>query len=387
MSPNRWGVALAFVCAAGCGLRGPEESRRERSYRGWPAYGGGPESLRYSALDQINRDNVGRLQVAWTYDSGEEGGLQTNPIVVDGVLYTTTPKHRVVALDAASGALRWRFDSKIEASGPNRGVTYWASGDDRRIFTAQDHFVYALDAGTGQPLTGFGRDGRIDLHEDLGRPAEEQSVRLTTPGIVYKDLLIVGGRVGEALPASPGHVRAYDAKTGKLRWTFHTIPQPGEPGHETWPKDAWTVTGGANNWAGMAVDERRGIVYVPTGSAAADFYGANRAGDNLYANSLLALDADDGQEGLALPGDPPRPLGPGLPRSPEPRDRHARRAAGSTPSPRRASRDTSTCSTARAARRFSRSRSSKPRPATSRARWPRIPRPCRRSLLRSPVNT
>jgi quinoprotein glucose dehydrogenase len=262
---------------------------------GWPAYGGGPESIRYSALDQVNRGNVRQLQVAWTYDSKETGGLQTNPIVVDGVLYTLTPKHRVVALDAATGAERWVFDPGIPGSGANRGVTYWSSGGETRIFTGQDQFLCAIDARTGRSVPTFGLNGRIDLREGLGRPPEEQSVRLTSPPIVYKDLLILGGRVGEDLPASPGYVRAYEARTGKLRWVFHTIPSPGEAGYETWPKDAWTYTGGANNWAGMAVDEKRGIVYVPTGSAAADFYGANRTGDNLYANSLLALDASTGK--------------------------------------------------------------------------------------------
>ncbi len=261
----------------------------------WPAYGGGPLSIRYSPLDQVNRENVRQLEVAWTYDSKEEGGLQASPIVVDGVLYTTTPKHKVVALDGATGTPRWVFDSGIPGSGPNRGVTYWASGDDKRIFAAQDHFLYALDARTGKPVPAFGKDGRIDLCADLGRPPEEQSVRLTTPGIAYKDLVIVGGRVGEGLPSSPGYVRAYDTRSGQLRWTFHTIPSPGETGYESWPRDAWTYTGGANNWAGMALDEARGIVYVPTGSAAADFYGANRKGDNLFANSLIALDAAAGK--------------------------------------------------------------------------------------------
>jgi len=270
-------------------------SGAERRYSGWPAYGGGPEQIRYSSLTHINRSNVGRLEVAWTYDSGESGGLQTNPIVVDGVLFTTTPKHRVVALDAASGAIRWRFDSGIEGRGPNRGVTYWSSEGQARIFTGQGHFLYALDARTGTPIVSFGRDGRIDLRDGLGRDPSTQSVQLTTPGVIYKDLVIVGGRVSEGLPASPGDIRAYDARSGALRWTFHTIPRPGEFGGATWPADAWTYTGGANNWAGMAVDEGRGIVYVPTGSASADFYGANRLGDNLFANSLIALDASTGR--------------------------------------------------------------------------------------------
>ncbi len=265
------------------------------AYRGWPAYGGGPEQIRYSALAQINRANVKGLVVRWTYDSGETGGLQTNPIMVDGVLYTTTPRHSVVALDAASGIVRWRFDTKRQGRGPNRGVTYWAGGNDRRIFTAQEQYVYALDAGTGRPIPGFGTGGRIDLRENLGRPPAEQSVHQTTPGVVYKDLLIVGGRVSEGLPASPGHIRAYDVRTGKLTWTFHTIPQPGEFGHDTWPKDAWTYTGGANSWPGLAVDLERGIVFAPTGSAASDFYGADRTGDNLFANSLVALEAATGK--------------------------------------------------------------------------------------------
>jgi quinoprotein glucose dehydrogenase len=275
----------AIATASGAGREGQD----------WPAYGGGPGQIRYSRLTQIDRSNVARLAVAWTYDSGESGGLQTNPIVVDGVLFTTTPKHRVVALDAATGAMRWRFDSGIEGRGPNRGVAYWSSGDQARIFTGQGQYLYALDARTGTPAAGFGRDGRIDLRDGLGRDPSTQSVLLTTPGVVYKDLVIVGGRVSEGLPASPGDVRAYDARTGAIRWTFHTIPRPGERGYDTWPKGAWTYTGGVNNWAGMAVDEARGIVYVPTGSASADFYGANRLGDNLFANSLVAMDARTGR--------------------------------------------------------------------------------------------
>ena len=281
------GVVAALVLAAAHAPGGADE-------RGWPAYGGGPEQMRYSALDQINRGNVAQLQVAWTYDSAEEGGLQTQPIVVDGVLYALTPSHKAFALRAATGERLWTFDSGTKAQGGNRGVTYWSGGDDRRVFTAVEDYVYALDARTGVPVATFGENGRIDLRRDLGRDPARQSVRLTSPGIVYRDLLIVGGRVSEGLPASPGAIRAYDVRTGKLRWIFHTIPRPGEFGHATWPAQAWTYSGGANNWAGMALDEARGIVYVPTGSASADFYGANRAGDNLFANSLVALDAATG---------------------------------------------------------------------------------------------
>ena len=187
------------------------------------------------------------------------------------------------------------FDPGVPSSGPNRGVMYWRGGDETRMFAAAADFIWALDARTGLPIRTFGTDGRVDLREHLGRPPETQSVRLTTPGVVYRDLMIVGGRVSESLPASPGDVRAYDVRTGALRWSFHTIPHPGEFGYETWPKDAWTYSGGANSWPGMALDEARGVVYVPTGSAASDFYGADRLGDNLFANSLVALDASTGK--------------------------------------------------------------------------------------------
>jgi quinoprotein glucose dehydrogenase len=179
--------------------------------------------------------------------------------------------------------------------GPNRGVTYWASGSEQRLFAAVESFIYALNTQTGEVIKTFGKDGRIDLRDGLGREPSTLSIALTTPGIIYKDLLIAGGRDPEALPAPPGDIRAYDVRTGKVRWTFHTIPHPGEPGYETWPKDAWEYTGAANNWAGMALDEKRGIVYVPTGSAATDFYAADRIGDNLYANTLLALNAATGE--------------------------------------------------------------------------------------------
>ena len=267
------------------------ESRTE-----WPGYGGGADGIRYSSLTQIDRSNVGRLQVAWTYDPGEgPGSTQTQPIVVSGVLYTVTPKHNQVALDAATGNQIWKFESGITGRGPNRGVSYWTDGSDRRIFAGVTHWVYALDAGTGKPIPSFGVNGRIDLREGLGRDPAKQSITLTSPGAIYKDLLIVGGRLSEGLPATPGDVRAYDVRTGKMRWSFHTIPHPGEFGYKTWPKYAWKVNGAANNWPGMAVDVERGLIFVPTGSAADDFYGADRVGDNLFANSLIALDANTGK--------------------------------------------------------------------------------------------
>lgn len=286
------GLALAFGSAlVFVSTRQPAVS----SYRSWMAYGGGPEQLRYSSLTQINRSNVAQLEIAWTWDSGETGGLQTQPLVVDDVVFAYTPTHRTVALDGATGELKWMFDPGIRGQGPSRGLMYWTDGSDRRLFSAVDQYLYALDPRTGRPIGDFGNEGRIDLREGLGRPADQQNVRLTSPGVVYRDLVIVGGRVAEGLPASPGDVRAFDVRTGALRWRFRTIPQPGEFGFDTWGPDSHRVNGGANNWAGMALDESRGIVYVPTGSASSDFYGANRPGDNLFANSLVALNAATGE--------------------------------------------------------------------------------------------
>ncbi len=274
------------------------------SSRVWAVYGGTPENNHFSPLKQIHRGNVKQLEVAWIFDTEEEGGLQTSPIVVDGVLYGLTPSQKVFALSAATGKLLWKFDSGIKGTQPDRGLAYWSDGadkngngnkEDRRILVGVMNFVYALDAATGKPISNFGQDGRIDLRADLGRDPAAQSIYMTSPAVIYKDLMIVGGRESETLPACPGDVRAYDVRSGKLRWTFHTIPHPGEFGYETWPKDAWKTSGAANNWAGMTVDTRRGIVYVPTGSAAFDFYGADRIGDDLFANSLIALNAETGE--------------------------------------------------------------------------------------------
>jgi quinoprotein glucose dehydrogenase len=267
-----------------------------QEHQDWPAYGGAPENNHYSKLAQINRSNVKRLAVAWSFDTQEEGGLQTSPVIVEGVLYGITPTQKVFALDAATGKLLWKFDSGIRGTQPDRGLAYWANRKDKRILAGVMNFVYALDTATGKPIPAFGNGGRIDLRENLGRePASSQSVDLTSPGIVYKDLIIFGGRNPETLPAPPGHIRAYDVRTGKLRWSFRTIPHPGEFGYDTWPKGAWKTSGAANNWAGMALDSRRGVVYVPTGSAAFDFYGADRIGDDLFANCLIALNARTGK--------------------------------------------------------------------------------------------
>ncbi len=262
----------------------------------WAYYGGGPLNQHSSPLTQINRSNVSELQVAWQFDTGEEGGLQSSPLIVDGILYGITPTQKIFALNAETGALLWKFDSGIKGEQPDRGLAYWSDGKTSRILVGVLNFVYALDTKSGEPIPSFGEGGRIDLRKNLGRePAEEQSVFLTSPVVVYKDLFIAGGRNPETLPAPPGDVRAFDVRTGVLRWSFHTIPRPGEAGYESWPPEAWKTSGAANNWAGMSLDPIRGIVYVPTGSAAFDFYGGDRIGDDLYANCLLALDAQTGK--------------------------------------------------------------------------------------------
>ena len=261
----------------------------------WPVYGGQDAGDHYSPLAQINRKNVSTLRVAWKFDTQEKGGLQTSPIIVGNVLYAYTPSQKVIALDTASGKLLWKFDSGIASTQPARGVSYWTNGKESRLFAGVMNFLYALNPATGQPIPEFGENGRIDLRKGLGRDYLTQSIALTTPGIVYKDLIIVGGREPEEHPAPPGDIRAFDVRTGALRWGFHTIPHPGEFGYDTWPKDAWKDAGSANNWAGMALDAGSGIVYVPTGSAVFDFYGGDRVGNDLFANTLLALDAETGK--------------------------------------------------------------------------------------------
>ncbi len=271
----------------------------EQTAQDWPVYGGQAAQDHYSNLSQINRQNVKALKTAWTFDLGENGtrtgSLQCNPVVVGRVLYTFTPSLKVIALDAASGKLLWKFDSGIDGKQPSRGVTYWTNGKESRLFAGIMNFLYALDPGTGKPIENFGEGGRIDLRKELRGDYHVQSIALTSPGIIYKNLIIVGGRNPESQPSPPGDIRAFDVHTGALRWRFHTIPHPGELGYDTWPTDAWKTAGAANNWTGMSLDLRRGIVYVPTGSAVSDFYGADRVGDDLFADSLLALDAATGK--------------------------------------------------------------------------------------------
>lgn len=272
------------------------------AHRTWSVYGADAAGTKYSALDQINRSNVARLKPAWIYRCDDmttrpASTIECNPIIIEGTAYLTTPGLKLIALDAATGKERWRFDPWAggRARGVNRGVTYWAHGDDRRIFFVAGTFLFALDAGDGQPVRAFGANGRIDLRDGLDRDVFFLHVSATTPGIVYRDLLIMGSAVGEAHGGPPGHIRAFDVRTGERKWIFHTIPHPGEFGHDTWPTDAWKTFGGVNCWGGMTLDVERGLVFAATGSASYDHFGGDRIGQNLFANCVLALRADTGE--------------------------------------------------------------------------------------------
>ena len=275
----------------------------------WSAYLGDKASSQYSELSQITPQNVGKLEIAWTFNSREPddtsgGTIQCNPLIIDGVLYGSNSKLVVFALDATSGEELWRFDHQeylrslgepSSAGGTNRGLMYWSDGDDRRILIGIHSNLFALDAGTGIPIPSFGTQGYKSVREGLGRDIGDARYSLSTPGVIYEDLVILGSSLPENLPSPPGHIRAFNVRTGEQVWRFNTIPHPGEFGYETWPEDAYLHIGAANVWAGMTVDEERGLVYCPTGSAAYDFYGSNRLGANLFANTLLCLDARTGK--------------------------------------------------------------------------------------------
>ncbi|MPZ16615.1 MAG: DUF1080 domain-containing protein [Luteitalea sp.] len=270
---------------------------------GWPVYRGDPKGNQYAPLAQIHAANVHKLRPVWEYrtrDANERSTMHVNPIVVNGVMYVTTPSLKAGALDAATGRERWVFDPAKYNDGKivrlrNRGVTYWKGAEGERIFHFVRDRVYAIDATSGALMTSFGRGGFIDLRQDLGVDPTTAVIEMTSPGAVFENLLIIASRVNESYDASPGHIRAYDTVSGDLEWIFHTIPRDGQPGHETWEWVEGESYGGANAWGGLTIDEKRGWLFAATGSATEDFYGGFRKGDNLFANCVLAIDAATGE--------------------------------------------------------------------------------------------
>lgn len=289
-----------FLLTVGCQKENPKITNHD-----WPVYLGNNASSQYANISQINKENVANLQVAWTYQCGDADTsgrtqIQCNPLIVNGVLYGSTPKLKFFALNASTGEELWKFDpweGRYDqfGMGVNRGVAYWSDGKESRILCTAGKRLFSINAQTGEPDLAFGEEGSASLFAGLDVPSEDFYISSNTPGIVYKNLLILGTRVSESTGAAPGYIRAFDVRTGEVKWVFHTIPRPGEFGYETWPPEAYKIVGGANAWSGMSLDEKRGIVFVPTGSASFDFYGGDRHGDNLFANCILALNAETGE--------------------------------------------------------------------------------------------
>jgi quinoprotein glucose dehydrogenase len=294
-------AVIAFSCTS------------KKQYNTWTCYKGSPESIHYSSLTQIDTGNVKDLQVAWIYHTGDadtvhNSQIQCNPIIVDSVLYGTSPQMKLFALNAATGEQKWVFNPFDSIANSEkgyffilnncRGVAYWTDHkNDKKIFYTAGSNLYCINADDGQLIKSFGVDGKLDLHDDLDREVKDLFVTATSPPIIYKDVLIMGTRVDEGPMAAPGHIRGYDVRTGKRLWIFHTIPHPGEEGYNTWDDSAaYKFIGGANAWSGFSLDEKRGIVYASIGSASYDFYGGKRLGNDLFANCILALDASTGKK-------------------------------------------------------------------------------------------
>ncbi|MCC6363574.1 MAG: pyrroloquinoline quinone-dependent dehydrogenase [Bryobacterales bacterium] len=270
-----------------------------QDHKTWSDYSGAPDAAQYSALAQITRSNVDKLQVAWTYPTGDNNKYFFNPLVAHGTMYVLAKNNSIVALDAATGKEIWAHPAEPgTAALTNRGINYWESkdGSERRLLFASNHVLRAIDARTGRSISTFGRNGGVDLKEGLDRdPKTLRIVQSAFPGRVFEDLLILGSATNQGYGSAPGDIRAFDVRSGRLVWTFHTVPRPGEYGYETWPKDAWKRVGGANTWSELTLDVARGIVYLPTASAKYNFYGVDRSGANLFADCLLALDARTGK--------------------------------------------------------------------------------------------
>ena len=307
------GGLLSFTSSAQQGSSGSE----------WLSYGGDSGHSKYSPLDQINADNVQRLEVAWTWDSVDQAVRESNeiirergsfrsyayevtPLVVDGVLYTTTSLGQVAAIDPTDGETLWSFDPVLYVDGRpavhgfmTRGLAYWTDGEQERLLYAGGRtYLLSIDPSTGRLDPEFGRGGRVDLKRGLGRTIDPSLYAVSSPPVVVGDVVVVGSAMTEGTDfreAPPGHVRGFNVRSGEMQWIFHTIPQPGEFGADTWPDDAWEYTGGANVWTMMSADEELGLVYLPVGTTVPDYYGGHRLGDNLFSNSLVALNAETGE--------------------------------------------------------------------------------------------
>jgi quinoprotein glucose dehydrogenase len=277
----------------------PSEKQTKKDYTTWSSYLGGPDRNHYSTLSQINKENVKNLKVAWSYSAQDSGQMQMNPIVVDTIMYGVTAALRAVAIHAGTGKELWRFGDSLRLNlSTSRGVVYWSKGNDKRILYTAGPNLYAINALTGKSIPSFGDSGKIDLHAGMPDWAKNKFLISNTPGTIYKDLIIMPIRLGEDVGSAPGNVMAFNVITGDVEWVFHTIPHPDEMGYDTWKnKNAYKsdIVGAANNWSGMALDEETGIIYLPTGSASPDFYGGERKGSNLFANTLLALNAETGE--------------------------------------------------------------------------------------------
>lgn len=272
-------------------------------YKNWSAYRGDDGISAYSGLNQINAENVHQLQVAWTFRTGDTIGnssIQCNPLIIDGILYGVSPRQKTFALEAATGKLLWQFDpyeGNNTYSGVTRGLAYYEEGNDKRIFVCAWYKLFSIDAATGKQVMSFGDSGFVDLRKGLRDDSEieKYAIQNTSPGVIYKDMIIVGSSMGETYTDMPGNIRAFDVKTGKLRWVFNTVPRPGEFGYETWPEENYKSAAGCNAWSGLSIDKKRGMLFAATGSPGFDFHGGNRKGDNLFANCVLALDAETGK--------------------------------------------------------------------------------------------
>lgn len=275
-----------------------------KEYSTWEVYRGDEGSNAYSRLNQIDTGNVKRLKVAWTYRTGDKSdyfALESSPIIINDVLYGISPKLKTFALDAKTGKQLWVFDpfSKTKGEGVggvSRGLTYWKEGEEERVFAFAENKMIALDAKTGKQFMDFGENGSVYLEKGLREPVEyPEDVRLSSPGVVFQNLIIVGSAVNEDYGSSPGHIRAYDVRTGKMKWIFHTVPQPGELGYDTWPKDAYKTAVSCNAWSGLSIDRKRGILFAATGAASFDFHGGERIGKNLFSNCVIAIGAATGK--------------------------------------------------------------------------------------------